>query len=98
MDFKLPEKADTEQVCGGFEIGGYRIILSENQFPGRLRPGKWQRLRVQAKLTKRMIELDGQLAAEVDLAGAGNNQPRSIGVLDTGRAIEFANFYLLQLP
>ena len=94
VDFKLPEKADTEQVCGGFEVGGYRVILSENQFPGRLKTGKWQRLRIQAKQSKRNIQLDGELAAEVDIAGTAGSQPRSIGVLDTGRGIEFANFYL----
>lgn len=97
-DFKLPEKADTEQVGGGFEIGGYRVILSENQFPGRLKPGKWQRLRVQSQASKRIIQLDGELAAEVDVAGATAGQPGPIGVIDAGLGIEFANFYLRPLP
>ena len=98
VDFKLPEKADTEQVCGGFEISGYRAILSENQFPGRLKPGKWQRLRVQAKQSKRIIQLNGEIAAEADLAGVGGALARPIGVLDAGRGIELANFYLRPAP
>jgi hypothetical protein len=94
VDFKLPEQADTEQVGGGFEVGGYRVILSENQFPGRLKPGKWQRLRVQSQESKRKIQLDGELAAEVEVLGAAGSQPRPIGVLAPAGGMEYANFYL----
>lgn len=96
-DFKLPENTDTEQVGGGFEVGGYRVILNENQFPGRLKPGKWQRLRIEARQSRRVLKLDGELAAEVEFAGAGAS-PKRIGVLDAGRALEFSNFYLKRLP
>jgi hypothetical protein len=98
VDFKLPEKADTEQVGGGFEIGGYRVILNENQFPGRLKPGKWQRLRIEVRQSRRVIRLDGELAAEVEFATAAGTPPKRVGVLDAGRAAEFANFYLRELP
>jgi hypothetical protein len=94
VDFKLPEQADTEQVGGGFEVDGYRVILSENQFPGRLKPGKWQRLRVQSQDSKRSIQLDGELAAEVEVLGAAGSQPRPIGVLAPAGGMEYANFYL----
>lgn len=94
VDFRLPEKADTEQACGGFELGGYRVILSDNQFAGRLKPGKWQRLEASVKTGKRVIKLDGELAAEVDFSSAAGSNAQRIGILDTGRAVEFANIYL----
>lgn len=97
VDFRLPEKADTGLVCGGFEVGGYRVVLSDNQFAGRLKPGKWQRLDVRFKGARRTIKLDGALAAEADIAGPTGQAPRPIGVLDSGREIEFANFYLKSL-
>lgn len=94
IDFRLPEKSETEQACGGFELGGYRVILSENQFAGRLKSGKWQRLEATVTTGKRVIKLDGELAAEVDFAGPGGSNAHRIGLLDTGRAVEFANIYL----
>lgn len=93
-DFRLPEKADPEQACGGFELSGYRVILSNNQFAGRLKPGKWQRLEASVNAGKRVIRLDGELAAEVDFAGPADSNAQRIGILDTGRAVEFANLYL----
>lgn len=94
VDFRLPENADVEQVWGGFEVGGYRIILSQNQFPGRLAPGKWQRLEVTVSPAKWTVTLDGKLAAEVVAGPTENRPPRPIGLLDAGKPIEFANLYL----
>jgi hypothetical protein len=54
-------------------------------------------LRVRSAGNRRSIELDGELAAEVDVAGRPAGQPRSIGVLDSGRPVEFANFYIRPL-
>jgi hypothetical protein len=93
-DFQLPESADTQQACGGFEIGGYRIILSENQFPGRLKPGKWQRLEVTVTPTNWTVHLDGKLAADVAANADSKRAPRSIGLLDAGKPVEFANLYI----
>ncbi len=93
-DFRLPENADIEQVCGGFEIGGYRVILSENQFPGRLTPGKWQRLEVSVAPTRWTVRLDGQLAAEVVAGSDAKRAPHPIGLLDAGRPLGFANLYV----
>ncbi len=93
-DFRIPEGADVEQVCGGFEVGGYRIILNENQFSGRLTPGKWQRLEVTASSAKWTVNLDGQLAAEVLSSSIMERAPRPIGLLDAGLPVEFANLYV----
>lgn len=95
-DFKLPKNADTQQVCGGFEVGGYRIILSENQFPGRLKPGTWQRLEIAVSPTKWIVRLDGKLTAEAAATPNLNRRPRSIGLLDVGKPVDFANLYVRQ--
>ncbi len=93
-DFRLPKDADTEQVCGGFEVGGYRIILSGNQFPGRLKLGEWQRLQVSVSPAKWTVHLDGRPAAEVVADSVSSRAARSIGLLDAGKSIEFANLYV----